>query len=179
MQYVPECMQNVPACSKMHADLWACMQVHELACNYISLHVQLLKLVCNYISLHAVPFIVWAAHKNFAVLVTEYLAFPFFPLLLDLWRPYRELRPFLDPLWQEPWWRKLIPCPHPSKQQDPFYFLPQPFSSLHRFKITGGKNGPDTKLFRERFTIKFKYFAFYKCSLVRIAPHVDNSFCDP
>ena len=79
----------------------------------------------------------------------EYLAFPFFPLLLDLWRPFRELRPFLDPLWQEPWWRKLIPCPHPSKQQDPFYFLPQPSSSLHRFKITGGKNGPDTKIFRE------------------------------
>ena len=103
------------------------------------------------------------------VLFTEFLAFPFFPLLLDLWRPFRELRPFSDPLWQEPWWRKLIPCPHPSKQQDPFYFLPQPSSSLHRFKIAGGKNGPDTKLFRERFTIKFKYFAFYKCSLVRIA----------
>ena len=69
-QNVPECMHNVPECSRkfqnacrnhaesfrMHAGLtwssmslhavpWACMQLHEL------------------------PFFVWAAHKNFAVLV--------------------------------------------------------------------------------------------------------------
>ncbi len=27
------------------------------------------ELVCNFMSLYAVPFFVWAAHKNFAVLV--------------------------------------------------------------------------------------------------------------
>ena len=31
--------------------------------------MQLHKLACSYMSLHAVPFFVWAAHKNFAVLV--------------------------------------------------------------------------------------------------------------
>ena len=38
-----------------HTVTWACMQFPELACSYMSLH--------------AVPFFVWAAHKNFAVLV--------------------------------------------------------------------------------------------------------------
>ena len=37
----------------LHSVLWACMQFHEIAC----------------MSLYAVPFFVWAAHKNFAVLV--------------------------------------------------------------------------------------------------------------
>ena len=51
------------------------MQLHKLACSYMSLHaatwacMQPHKLACNYISLHAVPFFVWAAHENFAVLV--------------------------------------------------------------------------------------------------------------
>ena len=39
----------------LHVVLWPCMQFNELACSYMSLH--------------AVPFFVWAAHKNFAVLV--------------------------------------------------------------------------------------------------------------
>ena len=60
----------------MHADPWASMQLHKLACSYISLHavtqacMQLHKLACSYISIHAIPF-VWAAHKNFAVLVLK------------------------------------------------------------------------------------------------------------
>ena len=51
------------------------MQLHELACSYMSLHavpqacMQLQELACSYKSLHAVPFFVWEAHKNFAVLV--------------------------------------------------------------------------------------------------------------
>jgi len=71
-QNVPECMkniQNVLACSRqyaecvrmfqnvcrMHADPWVCLQLHMLACRSMSLH--------------AVSFYVWAAHKNFAVLL--------------------------------------------------------------------------------------------------------------
>ena len=40
---------------KLHSNRKACIQLHELACSYMSLN--------------AVPFFVWAAHKNFAVLV--------------------------------------------------------------------------------------------------------------
>ena len=43
----------------LYAVTWACMQLHDLACSSLSLH--------------AVPFVVWAAHKNFAVLVLSYL----------------------------------------------------------------------------------------------------------
>ena len=42
MQNVPECIQNVPENSRMHTECMQyvpeCMQIHELACNYISLH---------------------------------------------------------------------------------------------------------------------------------------------
>ena len=34
--------------------------------------MQLHKLACSYMSLHTVPFFVWAAHKNFAVLVSTF-----------------------------------------------------------------------------------------------------------
>ena len=69
----------------LHAVTWACMQLHELACSYMSsmqfydlacsymsLHAVPFELACSYMSLHVVPFFVWAAHKNFAVLV-QYL----------------------------------------------------------------------------------------------------------
>ena len=46
------------------------MQLHKLACSYISLHA--VSWACI---LHAVPFFVWAAHKNFAVLVFD-VCFP-------------------------------------------------------------------------------------------------------
>ena len=97
-QNVPECVQNV---LESIQNVQKCMQIHELACNYRSLHsvtyayMQLHKLALSYMSLHAVhelacsslkfhdvqwanmnsmclhavPFFVWAAHKNFAVLV--------------------------------------------------------------------------------------------------------------
>ena len=41
-QNVPECMQNVPECMQFVQECMQyvpeCMQIHELACNYISLH---------------------------------------------------------------------------------------------------------------------------------------------
>ena len=40
--------------------------VYKLAYSYM----QFPELACSYMSLHAVPFFVWAAHKNFAVLVS-------------------------------------------------------------------------------------------------------------
>ena len=57
------------ACSyiSLHAVTWNCMQLHELACSYMNLHavtwacMQLHELACSSF--------VWAAHKNFAVLV--------------------------------------------------------------------------------------------------------------
>ena len=58
--------------SRMHAD---CSRMFQNACRFMSLHegpwacMQLHKVACSYISLHAVLFFVWAAHKNFAVLV--------------------------------------------------------------------------------------------------------------
>ena len=63
------------ACSYMslHAVTQACMLLRKLACSYMSLHsvlwacMQFHELAC--MSLYAVPFFVWAAHKNFAVLV--------------------------------------------------------------------------------------------------------------
>ena len=51
------------------------MQLHNLAFIYMSLHavpwacMQFFDLACSYISLLALPFFVWAAHKNFEVLV--------------------------------------------------------------------------------------------------------------
>ena len=59
----------------LHTVTWACMQLHKLACSCMSLHavpwacMQFPELACSYLSLHAVSFFVWAAHKNFAVLV--------------------------------------------------------------------------------------------------------------
>ena len=53
-----ECSRMYAECSRVHADPWACMLLHKLACSYISLHT--------------VPFFVWAAHKNFAVLVSTF-----------------------------------------------------------------------------------------------------------
>ena len=59
------------------------MQSHELTCTSLSLHssvpwtqvqwayMKFHELACIFMSLHAVPFFVWAAHKNFAVLVIE------------------------------------------------------------------------------------------------------------
>ena len=52
------------------------MQLHKLACSYLSLHavtwacMQLHELACSSLSWHAFPSFVWAAHKNFAVLVS-------------------------------------------------------------------------------------------------------------
>ena len=91
-QNVPECIHNVPECSGMlmnacrmfknvpectqiHA--WACIQVHELACSSMSLHtvpwacMKFHEVTWSSMGLHAVAFFVWAAHKNFAVLVFE------------------------------------------------------------------------------------------------------------
>ena len=48
-------MQNACSHISLYAVQWAYMKFHELACSFLSLH--------------AVPFFVWAAHKNFAVLV--------------------------------------------------------------------------------------------------------------
>ena len=46
------------ACSYMtlHAVIWACMQLHELTCSYMAC-MQLHELACSYMSLHAVT---WA-----------------------------------------------------------------------------------------------------------------------
>ena len=68
-------LQNVTECSRMHAEciqdvqeciqnVPECMELHKLASSYISL------LSWSSMSLHAVPLFVWAAHKNFAVLVS-------------------------------------------------------------------------------------------------------------
>ena len=65
-QNVPECMQE---CSRMFQNIPKCMQIHELACSYINLHAVISLNACPSMSLHAVPFFVWAAHKNFVVLV--------------------------------------------------------------------------------------------------------------
>ena len=57
--------------TRMHAGPWACIQVHELvqvhelACSSLSIH----EVTWACMPFHAVPFFVWAAHKNFAVLV--------------------------------------------------------------------------------------------------------------
>ena len=53
----------------LHTVTWACMQLHELACSSMSLY--------------AVPFLVWAAHKNFALLVSKWQ----FPMVSKLPRP--------------------------------------------------------------------------------------------
>ena len=57
------------------------MQLHELACRSMSLHavpwacivqwayMKFHECACSFMSLYAVTFFVWAAHKNFAVLV--------------------------------------------------------------------------------------------------------------
>ena len=51
------------------------MQVHERACSSLSLHevpwayMKFHELACSFMSLYAVSFFVWAAHKNFEVLV--------------------------------------------------------------------------------------------------------------
>ena len=100
LQNVPECMQiHEHACNyiSLHAVTWAYMQLHKLAWCYMSLHavpwacmqfpelacsslnfneVQWAYMVfpeiaCSCMSLYAVPFYVWAAHKNFAVLVEK------------------------------------------------------------------------------------------------------------
>ena len=59
----------------LHEVSWACMQFPELTWSFMSLHevswgcMQFHELACSFKSLYAVPFFVWAAHKNFAVLV--------------------------------------------------------------------------------------------------------------
>ena len=93
---VPQCtIQNVPECLWMFMNAWrsmslhagpsASIQVHELACSYISLHavpwaymkfheltyIKFHELACSSMSLYAVPFFVGAALKNFAVLVIK------------------------------------------------------------------------------------------------------------
>ena len=74
---------------------WPCLQFHEFACSYISLHaverdacsymsmhavpwayMKYQELACSFMSLYAVSFFVWAAHKNFAVLVLEEIQMP-------------------------------------------------------------------------------------------------------
>ena len=51
------------------------MQVHELPCSSLSLHevtwayIKFHELACSFMSLCVLPFFVWAALKNFAVLV--------------------------------------------------------------------------------------------------------------
>ena len=65
MKNVPKCMQNFKKCSRkfktvpecMHEVPWAKMKFQELVCSFMSM------------SMYAVPFFVWAAYKNFAVLV--------------------------------------------------------------------------------------------------------------
>ena len=62
--------QNVPECSRMFQNVPECMQFHELVCRSIWLHtdawacLQFHELICS-------SFFVWAAHKNFAVLVEQ------------------------------------------------------------------------------------------------------------
>ena len=47
----------------LHTDRWACMRCHELSCS---------SMTCT--KFHTVPyFSVWAAHKNFAMIVYPYL----------------------------------------------------------------------------------------------------------
>ena len=58
-----------------HTILWAYIKFLELAYNSISLHkvpwacMQFHELACSFMTLYAVAVFVWAAHKNFAVLV--------------------------------------------------------------------------------------------------------------
>ena len=73
------------------------MQSHELACSYTSWHagpwacmlfpdqanMKFHELACSSMSLYAVPFLVWAAHKNFALLVSKWQ----FPMVSKLPRP--------------------------------------------------------------------------------------------
>ena len=55
----------------------ACSYVHELACSSMSFHavpwayMKFHEHACSFMSLYAVPFFVWAAYKNFAMLVFE------------------------------------------------------------------------------------------------------------
>ena len=58
------------------------MQVHEGACSSLNLHefpwkcIQFNELACSSTSLYTVPFFVWAAHKNFKVLVFNLKSLP-------------------------------------------------------------------------------------------------------
>ena len=81
------CMQISDPWACMQAGPWVCMPLHKLVCSYISLrvhefassslslhevpwaYVKFHELACSFMSLYAVPFFVWAAHKNFDVLV--------------------------------------------------------------------------------------------------------------
>ena len=81
-QNVPECMQNVPECSRMYEKYPECSSMFQTvcrvcqnvpkcmqnACRSMSLPA-VTYACCRSMSLHAVSFYVWAAHKNFAVLV--------------------------------------------------------------------------------------------------------------
>ena len=57
------------ACSYMSllAVTWTCMHLHELACSFMSLHT--VSWACMQFHELACSSFVWAAHKNFAVLV--------------------------------------------------------------------------------------------------------------
>ena len=64
---------------RLHRVTEAYMKIHEFACISWAC-MQFNELACSFMSLHAVPFIVWAAHKNFAVFAILNLL-----SLLELW----------------------------------------------------------------------------------------------
>ena len=75
----------------LHVSPWAYMQFPEFTCSLHELTCSLHELACSSMSLYAVPFFVWAAHKNFEVLV---FSFVFrnraaVSLFLDLWATQR------------------------------------------------------------------------------------------
>ena len=52
----------------LHAGPWVCMQFCKLTVPWAYMKFHELAVSCNFKSLYAVPFFVWAAHKDFAVL---------------------------------------------------------------------------------------------------------------
>ena len=78
---VPACSRMHAECSRMHAECLRmhaeCSRIFRYACRSMSLHagpwacMQLHNLAWSFMRLCTVPFFVWAAHKNFEVLVYD------------------------------------------------------------------------------------------------------------
>ena len=58
---------RVPECSRRLQNARRSMSLNKVPRAYMKFH----ELACSFMSLYAVPFFVWAAHKNFAVLVDQ------------------------------------------------------------------------------------------------------------